>query len=131
MVICYYSQYHKMEHTSFQLCLLFHLLFVTYTQSCGFYLLVISLVYPLLSILIFYHKCTSKMASLLGRRYLFNELIMFSIMYVISYMQFLTPHETYICLISFTKYICYQQLFRHCGHRCEQNSIHTCKGFIC
>ena len=55
-----------MEHTSSQLCLLFHLLFVTYIQSCGFYLLVISLVYPLLSILIFYHKCTSKMASLLS-----------------------------------------------------------------
>ena len=91
---------------SSQLCLLFHLLFVTYIQSCGFYLLVISLVYPLLSILIFYHKCTSKMASLLNRRYLFNELIMFSIIYVTRYMQFLTPHETYICLISFMKYIC-------------------------
>ena len=84
-----------MEHTSSQLYLLFHLLFVTYIQSYGFYLLVISLVYPLLSILIFYLKCTSKIASLLGRRYLFNELIMFSIMYVIRYMQFLT-HETYL-----------------------------------
>lgn len=105
LVIFYYSHYHKMEHTSFQLCLLVHLLFVTYIQSCGFYLLVISLIYPLLSILIFYHKCTSKMASLLGRRYLFNELIMFSIIYVTRYMQFLTPYETYICLISFVKYV--------------------------
>ena len=105
LVIFYYSQYHKMEHTSSQLCLLVHLLFVTYIQSCGFYLLVISLIYPLLSILIFYHKCTSKMASLLGRSYLFNELIMFSIIYVTRYMQFLTPYETYICLISFVKYV--------------------------
>ena len=54
------------------------------------------------------------MASLLGRRYLFNELIMFSIMYVIRYMQFLT-HETYICLISFMKYICLLTIIQALG----------------